>query len=450
MPVSRHRVQDSRFNVTGIYQTFPPFPSTTVQTKQVGINLVCDDQVCAPRETRLPQTFLLVKQLTNLPRFSGVFPVTGTPIKQLSGCPADYAPAPPSPGTKFPALSTIDQSNLAWESLAATNPNVAHVSLPTFWAELKDLPLLWKAWLGRRVTQAANLWDSFLTDDRFKRVKWDEFLHKIGYVPRLGYVPVEKLLAYVRNRALLSDIRGFLELYPKFHIWYRWGWAPLMSDIRKMFDFTEAVSNRFKWISRLQGGERVLKRRATLRNATAFDPPTTVTLKSVGANIQGRRTVTYTERVWCTVQWKLASDVSIPGLLMNLDQNWSKAHELTFGLPCQEALTALWEIMPWSWFVDWFLHIQTVMDATKNTIPCTWGPICLMRHTRATARVEPLAASADLAWCKPSGEHEQYEDRKQRLIVSPVLPFAPSMMPVFTTGQWSILGSLALLRAVRG
>lgn len=452
MPVSRHRVQDYRENVSGIYQTFPPFPSTLVQTKQVGSYTVCDDQVCAPRETRLPQTLLIVKQMTELPRFSGRYPVSGSPIKQLSGCPADYAPAPPSPGTKFPALSTIDQSNLAWQSLAATNPNVAHVSLPTFWAELKDLPSLWQTWIGYRVRSAKKLWDEFIQSESHRGSIWyGEFLHKIGYRPKQGYVPIEDLLKYIRNNARLSDIKAFLDSFPKFHIWYRWGWAPLVSDIRKMFSFTEAVSNRFKWLLRLQSGDRVLRRRATLRHATAFDPPTTVALKSVGANIQGRRTVVYTEKVWTTVQWKLATDVRLPSnLYMDLDSNWKLAHDLTYGMTTQEALTALWEIMPWSWFVDWFLHVQTVMDATKNTIPLTWGPICVMRHTRATALVSPLTSSADLTWCKPSGNHRQYEDRKQRLIVSPVLPFAPSMMPVFTTGQWSILGSLALLRAVRG
>lgn len=431
MPNSRHRVRDNRYGVTGTYQTFPPFPSLTVQAQTAGELKVCDDQVCARREKRLDQSLLIDTQDTFLPSFSGVYPKVGTPIKQLSGCPADYNPAPPSPGAKFPALSTIQQSSLAWESLAATNPNVAHVSLPTFWAELKDLPMLWRSWGDKQLSHADKLWKG---------------LKNSGNKADKAFLRATQAGA---NKSFSTrDAKKLLEFAPKANIWYRWGWAPLVSDIQKMFRFQEAAFQRLLWLQRLQSGNRVLKRRAQLRNATDFDSPTTVQLKSVGAFIQGRRTVIYTEKVWCVVKWKLTTAATIAGVGLEGDPLWRKAHELTFGLTSQDALSALWEIMPWSWFVDWFLHVQTVMDATKNTVPVTWLTICLMRHTTAKAIVEPLASSTDLDWCKPSGQHRQSGDRKQRLLVSPVLPFAPSMMPVFTTGQWSILGSLAILRSL--
>lgn len=447
MPFSRHREQDQTMGISGTYQTFSPFPSLTVQTATVGVTRVCDDQVCVYREKRLPQSLLLVTKDTQLPVFSGVYPIVGTPTKQLSGCPADYKPAPPNPSTKFPPLTTIQQSSLAWESLAATNPNVAHVSLPTYWAELKDLPLLWRTWGDKQLSHAARLWkevrrSSDPSDKGVVRLA-DRYAKSIDFSSRSAMLSsVNKLLG---THGQFEDL---LTLGPKAHIWYRWGWAPLVSDIRKMFSFTDAVMRRIKWISHLQTGKRVLKRRATLRNATDQDTPTTVQLKSVGANIQGRRTVVYTEKVWTAVQWKLDPSFSVSGVGLVGDPLWVLAHQLTFGLTTQDALSALWEIMPWSWFADWFLHIQTVMDATKNTIPVTWGSISLMRHTNATALVTPLTSSADLSWCRPSGVHRQSEDRKQRLIVSPILPFAPSMMPVFTTGQWSILGSLAVLKSV--
>jgi hypothetical protein len=323
---------------------------------------------------------------------------------------------------------------LAWESLAATNPNVAHVSLPSYWAELKDLPALWRAWGSNALSRADELWKELLkspdlTDRAF--VRKATRLFERAYQLKAG-----------------EDLDNLLTFGPKALLWFRWGWKPLVSDIQKMFSFHDAAFERIVWLSRLQSGDRVLKRRATIRNTTDQDSPSTVAMKSVGANIQGRRTVVYTEKVWTTVKWKLSTGVSITGVGLELDPLWVKAQQLTYGITCQDALQALWQIMPWSWFVDWFLHVSTIMDATNNTIPLTWGDICVMRHTTATARVEPLTSSSDLAWCKPSGEHIQSEDRKQRLLVSPILPFAPSMMPVFTSGQWSILGSLAVLRGL--
>lgn len=177
----------------------------------------------------------------------------------------------------------------------------------------------------------------------------------------------------------------------------------------------------------------------------------TVALKSVGASINGRRTVSYFERVWTCVYWKLDSskiDLSrvLTPVFLPMDKDWVRIHNLSYGITTYGALQALWEIMPWSWFIDWFLHIDTVMNATNNTIPMTHGDIQVMRTTKAIANVEPISSSPDSGWVQISGPHRQSEVRKQRLMVSPILPFAPSMMPVFTTGQWSILGSLGVLR----
>lgn len=445
--------------ISGTYQTFPPFPSLLIQSASVGVTKVCDDQVCAPREKRLPQTLLIVTKTRRFPTFSGRFPLTGDPTKQLTNCPTDYQPSEPSPNTKFVPLTTLEQSNLAWQSLAATNPNVAHVSLPSYWAELKDLPALFRTWGDKQLKNADALWKQLKrSSDAHDRAFYGAALKLQNAMAKAGLTAGSQL-SRLRAKAGQSPeiakvitandaVMRLLEFSPKATLWYRWGWVPLISDIRKMWSFTDRVNQRIVWLSRLASGQKVLKRRATLRNTTDYDTPTTVQLKSVGANIQGRRTVIYTEKVWATVQWKLDSSFSLSGVGLEGDPIWDLANRLTFGMTTQEALAALWEIMPWSWFVDWIFKVQTVMDATKNTIPLTWGPICLMRHTRATALVEPLASSADLSWCHPNGVHQQSEDRKQRLIVSPVLPFAPSSMPVFSTGQWSILGALAAIKLI--
>lgn len=412
MPISRSRSFDGRGLVQGHYVTFPPFPSDTLQSATAGDYGTCDDQVCAYREKRLPQTLLIVRKSTRLPIFNGTKYVSGSPLKQFQNCPADYHPTEPSPGTVFPPLSVAQQSQLAWESLAATNPNVPDVNLPSFWAELKDLPSLFQDW-GNKWLSKAN-WNSILSG--------------------------------------INSMRGALSDAARAHLMYRWAIRPMLSDIWKLFQWQTSVSKRMEWLVALTTGDRVLKRRASIRNNTAQDAPTTVGLKSAGATINGRRTVQYFEKVWCSVYWKLDTskiDLSrvLPPTFFEMDADWINVHRRSYGVTTYGALQALWEIMPWSWFVDWFLHVDTVMNATNNTIPVTHGDICVMRTTSAIASVEPITTSPDYDWVQITGSHRQSEVRKQRLIVSPILPFAPSMMPVFTTGQWSILGSLGVLRS---
>jgi len=432
MSNSRSRSFDGRYGITGTYQTFPPFPSFTVLSATAGPYGTCDDSVAGSHEKRVPHAFLCVRKESRFPAYNGILYSGVNKVKQLINCPTDYRPGEPSVRSKFGDLSPIDQSNLAWQSLAATNPNVAHVSLPSYWAELKDLPALWRSWGSDSLAYADRLW---------RKLELSNIASDKAFLRRARALAGHEVSIHERDQ-----LNNLLQFPGKANIWYRWGWKPLVDDILKMFSFQTAALQRLMWLSKLQDGKRVLKRRATIRNASDSDTPTTVQLKSVGANIQGRRTCTYTEKVWCSVQWKLTSDTRIPGVGLQFDPLWIKAHQLTYGLTTQDALAALWQIMPWSWFADWFLHVSTIMDATKNTIPVTSGDICVMRHTNATARVEQLTSSPDAGWCKPTGFHVCTEDRKQRLVVSPILPFAPSMMPVFTTGQWSILGSLAFLR----
>lgn len=381
MTYGRTRTADYRQGITGSYQIFFPIQQLNVQSALAGVRLSCQDTV---GNWKSSNAFLSVRRDTQLMTFNGVkFISGGIKTKQLQNCPSDYNPAEPDPSGVFPDLSTIDLSNLAWSSLAATNPNVPHVSVPTFLAELKDVPMLMKDWGG-------------------------SLLRKVA----------------------------------KGHLTWRWALKPMISDISKMVQFSDAVNQRFTWLTRMRDGDGKLRRKATLRSNSRNSTPTTVSLKSNGATIFGQRTVTYTEKVWCTVQWKLAHGASIPNPspeLVNL------ARRLTYGITTHEALATLWEIMPWSWFADWFLGIGTVIAATNNTVPLTWGDICLMRTTTGTANCVPTA-SVDSGWCFPSGPHRQTQVVKQRFLPSPVLPFTPSLLPIVDGGKWSILGSLAVLR----
>lgn len=386
MASARTRSLDLRGTISGTYKTYGSFPSTTLVSQTlVGTNDVCNDVV---GNFRSANDFLLVKQKTFLPKFTGRFPLTGTKLKEHIGVPASYKPAVPTPTSSYPAFTLVELSNLAWEALAATNLNVPDVSLPTFIAELKDVPSLVKGW----------------------------------------------------GQGLLRDVaRG--------HLTWRWALKPMIRDLAKLYDVAEGINSRFALLDRLTTGKgKVVKRKKSLRSSSNVSV-STVQLLSVGANIQGRRTLTNTEKVWCSVSWKLAPGV-VPRVWSNSEIRRMRAisMKLALGVTNREALAALWEVTPWSWFVDWFAGIGTVMAATNNTIPLTWGTICIMRTTIAKATVEPMTSSADLAWCKPDGTHVQSEVRKERRVASPTLPFAPSYLPLISGRHWSILGSLAVLR----
>lgn len=427
---SRTRTEDKMEGISGVYQKYPPNPQTVIKTARVGTLNICDDSTMKP--PYVDQALLIKKTKVQYPRFSGTqYDSGGFPIRSMTECPCDYQPGAPSPSGAYPPLSTIEQSSLAWDSLAATNPNVSHVSLPTYWAELKDLPALFQSW-GSSWLKEELPWRLALVKAATNKKQFKQFLKTATY-PNLS-----------EQSALFREVTG---LFSKGYLTWRWAIRPMIDDIRKMFSFVDAVEQRIQWLSRLMSGKRVLKRRATLRTNSTSDAPSTAFVVTQGAFITGTQRVYYHERVWCVVKWRLDDSVNIKGVGLDGDPLTQAAYKLTFGISHHDALAALWQIMPWSWFVDWFLHISTVIDATNNTIPMTSSDTCLMRTTGAT-RIITLNPSSDLSWCKPSGEYFLGTTWKQRLIVNPVLPFAPTFMPVFTGSQMSILGTLTALRLV--
>lgn len=159
--------------------------------------------------------------------------------------------------------------------------------------------------------------------------------------------------------------------------------------------------------------------------------------------------MTYTEKVWGSIRWRLVEPSSPYNreLWTNYRERLLLAKRLTFGLTSYEALATAWELMPWSWFVDWFGHVGEFIAATNNTLGCDVSSICLMRTT--TSRSE-YAIKVKPDWVSVIGEGSEFESYKGRYPVEPwLIQVAPPMffLPILTGRQWSILGALAVLRA---
>jgi hypothetical protein len=121
-------------------------------------------------------------------------------------------PAATNPTAKFGSLTGIDLNNLAWAILAGTNPQVPHVSVPSFIGELKDLPSLVK-----------------------------------------GY----------------GD--GLLKAVANANLSWRWAIRPMIGDLRKLCAFQKAMNNRLTELYALRTG-KVLRRRCHLGKTYLKDP----------------------------------------------------------------------------------------------------------------------------------------------------------------------------------
>lgn len=428
MAISRSRSRDNRYMVSGTYQNLS-IGSTTSRSKSTGLNGTCDDVIGNfPNANGLE----IIELSRNYPGLTGerINAITGVVERRFNNFPFNYSPGPFDPRAKFPALTTLGKSNYAWRILSEGNPSAPDISLPTMIAELKDLPQMMRTWY--RVLM------NFQKDARWIRrvVTWRE-----NY--RTGK-PVPEYISKIDSKILpnfLHHLANLAEAVANGHLTWRWAIKPLIKDISLMCDFSYLVSKRFGELRKLQNGQTIRRRIRLAENYEYVNTPNQI-FHSEGAIIRGTRHVAYREKVWGTVKYKLPG-----GQLFPYDNRelLLKARRLVYGITTHEALATAWELMPWSWFADWFLGIGTVIKATNNTLGLVHSDCCLMRSTLSETGISIDPSLSD-SWPKLLSDFHESYSRKERFIVAPIIPFAPTYLPVLTGKALSILTSLAVLR----
>lgn len=312
--------------------------------------------------------------------YSGSPPVA---VKKFTAFPTGLAPSVPDPRTRFPAYTNGDLQALAWEIASKTNPSRPHVSLPTFFGELKDLPDL------------------------------------------------------VRNRGL-----GLLQKVASGYLSWRWVAAPMMRDLRQLYSFSDACNKRFGELAGLNSGKPI-RTRVTLSKDRIDGPREYITMHSEGDVFSGWRQDSYTSKVWGSCEYQVPPGGRLPGT--DFVKPDGLLDRLNAGITSHEALATLWELTPWSWFADWFFNIGDFISATNNTLGLRWGRMCLMRTSLGTTTYE-VDTSTMPSWFTLTGFWHSYVERKERHPVFPIIPLPFLGLPILNNGQLSILASLAAVK----
>jgi hypothetical protein len=378
------RIVDGRVTQCGsltYYNSAGAVVGHTIKCRDIGPYDVCED-VWGNRTGA---------NLLNISHRHYVYPFLGgqrtTPgylEREFNGYPiGNSSVGPTDPNIVFGTLSNAQLQEDAWEILARTNPSSSHVNIPAALGELKDLPSLVKGW---------------------------------------------------------GD--GLLKAAAKGNLSWRWAVKPMISDVRKLCKFADAANQRLAQLRKLRDGETI-KKRCYLRTGDVATGPTRELVHSEGASLYAFRRVTSHHQTWGSAEWKLLPGSNLPKL-SDADLNRFNKR-VALGITGHGGLEAAWELTPWSWLIDWFSNVGTMLQATNNSVGCTWGRICVMRtsESRTTYDFDPVGSST---WPVFQGWYNLRHQRKQRWPTAPLIPFPLPSLAVLDAGKWSILLSLAALR----
>lgn len=391
--VVRSRSRDMRLPFSGTY--WSSILGTKYRTVFIGLRDDCDDTV-GERETDNP--FQMRRRYMSTFRINGqLLDAKGRKVREFVNYPITFDP---SAGDSHAYWGDMDHTTVALAAITRTNPSVPHISVPTFLGELKDLP-----------GTVRGFWQHFRN------------------------LPT---ILYWKHRA-------YLRLVAEGHVTWRWVLRPMKQDLFSMLGFMEAARRRFEYLKRLSEGKFVTKR-VNLRREEHYTPwaPWPYPINSDGALLYANHRRRYLTEDWATVRWHTQAYLDLPTTDQEL---WKLSWKIVTGFTSWEALAAGWELLPFSWFADWFSKVGSFIRAHQNAANCYASGICYMQHTQQD---DEWLLTGKPGWVSVTGYLETKDDQKRRtplpypIVTDALLP----KLPWLTSGQLSILGSLWTLGRV--
>jgi hypothetical protein len=224
------------------------------------------------------------------------------------------------------------------------------------------------------------------------------------------------------------------------YIAYSFGWAPLISDLKKLVDFSAHIDQRIRSFRKLevkakQGGSLgTVQTRSSEILREVMIPSYWVT-KPI---YKGKIVCNEERRHWYTARAEL-----LTALPSNAEDERLLAAKAAFGLNLSAA--SLWEATPWSWLIDYLSNVGDYLDASRGFIPWKCTSICLMTHSKQTITLQLEETHPGITVSSGSFLNE----RKARTVVANPTP-SIHFDPLFTNHQVGILTSLVTSNALRG
>jgi len=279
-------------------------------------------------------------------------------------------------------------------AVATANPSRADVQSLAFIAELRELPKLYHLAVGI---------DNFM--QTIGRVS--KFKHQIDGATDAQWV-LEQLKPTLGNGIHHSRKLAVANVTLQF------GVVPMIADIKSMLGVMMNIERRRREINQLYSG-RGLRRKINF-----------------GSMPSRRRSW---RKTWCTMRWRPDNPLAAAPLDTEL---W----RTMMGLTPSHVASAAWELLPWTWFMDYFSNTGDVIAGLNNAMSAHMFMGAIMHETVQTkshgsAIITNSGGSVNLT----RGVLKVHTKMRSPMNL---VSAAPSI-PILSGNQLSILSSLVLM-----
>jgi hypothetical protein len=135
-----------------------------------------------------------------------------------------------------------------------------------------------------------------------------------------------------------------------------------------------------------------------------------------------------------TVSWRPSYNIS----QLTEKELWKQAVRLIYGLDPQALWSDVYQVLPWSWLIDYFSNLGDLMSLTNNSVASLGAPVAVSTVTEST-----WTASNYRFTSLPEPTVQTFRMTRRDWTRSPVNPIGLVFrVPILTHGQMSILANL--------
>lgn len=335
------------------------------------------------------------------------------------------------PAAQFP-FNEVSQTYIGFNRV---NPSRKSQSLVTSFVELRDLPKMLR-FAGRILqnpsTSKAMVYAAFGLG--FDRLDTDNGV-TIKRLSRAQRRAMKRAFLLPEQQGGLSAARALAAA----NLAWQFGWRPIIEDIIGITKLQKSIAARRRELNHLYSG-RGLKTKKELFKSIQHSFGYT-TIESVGAAFIDAPTQYYASNIaWVTARFRPRVQCPLPPTDFQIGA-------ALLGLSPYGVGQAAWELLPWSWLIDWFTNVGAILDSTSNSFGADLVSLNNMRSSVRYARSPdffqgffPDTGGVQVTAC------EREKSVKQRSVGLAGLQALDVHLPLLGENQLSILGSIAMLR----
>lgn len=157
---------------------------------------------------------------------------------------------------------------------------------------------------------------------------------------------------------VLFQGRTIIETGSNIWLGFQFGWKPLIQDMKDIFSLGIALQKRINTLRMLMLGGITSKgslERHTEKDSFEF------TFFVQNQAFTGTVERTTTMKRWGCIRYTVPPDIIDWLTRMTQNEQWWFSLQTLTGLHSKN-LAAIWEILPWSWLIDWFAGIQQKLE----------------------------------------------------------------------------------------